>query len=90
MSPETLAVYLQSIERTLPWWVLLPGACVGAKARVEGSIVGGGARVGARARIRGLSVIGFGDVVEPGVVLDGYRSPEPGTRVASTPAESRR
>ena len=29
MNPATLAAYLQSIERSLPLWVLLLGACVG-------------------------------------------------------------
>ncbi len=29
MTPETLAAFLQSVERSLPWWLLLPGAFVG-------------------------------------------------------------
>ena len=29
MNPETLAAYFQSVEQSLPWWLLLLGACVG-------------------------------------------------------------
>ena len=57
--------------------VLLPGALVHHGARVEGSIVGEGAVVGGSAVVRGLSVVGGGQSVEPGAVLDGERLPAP-------------
>ena len=57
--------------------VLLPGAHVREGAFVEGSIVGEGAVIGEGASVRGLSVIGGGQAVEAGAVLDGERVPLP-------------
>jgi mannose-1-phosphate guanylyltransferase len=57
--------------------VLLPGAMVGPGAVVEGSIVGEGAAVGEGAVVQGLSVVGGGQRIEAGAVLDGQRVPQP-------------
>jgi mannose-1-phosphate guanylyltransferase len=57
--------------------VLLAGALVGPGAVVEGSIVGEGAVIGEGAVVRGLSVIGGGQEVPAGAVLDGERLPLP-------------
>lgn len=55
--------------------VLLPGAHIHESAVVEGSIIGEAAVVGAGAVARGLTVVGGGQVVEDGIVLDGERVP---------------
>ncbi len=57
--------------------VLGPGAHVGADAVVEGSVVGPAAKVGERAEVVGHSVIGDGEVVQPGERLCGGRRPAP-------------
>lgn len=56
--------------------VLMSGARVGAGAVVEGSIVGHGADIGDGARIVGCSVVGDGELVAPGITLDGVRQPD--------------
>jgi glucose-1-phosphate adenylyltransferase len=55
--------------------VLLPGARVAAKAKVEGSIVGPSATIGQRCTVSGVSVIGAGAVIASGTSLDGERYP---------------
>lgn len=55
--------------------VLLAGARVDAGAVVEGSVIGHDAHIGEAARVTGCSVVGDGEVVAPGVVLDGVRQP---------------
>jgi len=57
--------------------VLLPGSMIGPDAVVEGSIVGEQAAVGEGAVVRGLSVVGGGQRIEAGAVLDGQRVPQP-------------
>jgi mannose-1-phosphate guanylyltransferase len=56
--------------------VLMTGARVGVGAVVEGSIVGHDASIGDGARIVGCSVVGDGELVAPGVTLDGVRQPD--------------
>ena len=55
--------------------VLLPGSIVHRGARVEGSILGEGSEIGSDADIGPTSVIGFGEVIEPGVRLVDARVP---------------
>jgi mannose-1-phosphate guanylyltransferase len=57
--------------------LLLAGAHVHPGAVVEGSILGEGAVIGEGAVVRGLSVVGGGQEVEAGAVLDGERVPQP-------------
>ena len=48
--------------------VLLPGARIAARAKVDGSIVGPGATVGQRCTVSGISVIGAGAVIASGTI----------------------
>jgi mannose-1-phosphate guanylyltransferase len=57
--------------------VLFHGAHVGAGATVEHSILGASAKVGEGAVVTDLSVVGDGEVVNPGEVLKGTRRPAP-------------
>lgn len=54
---------------------VLPGAVIGAGATVTDSIVGPGVIVGAEAVVRNGSVVGDGETVPAGTVLDGARVP---------------
>lgn len=55
--------------------VLLPGARVAPGAVVESSVLGAGTVVAERARVVGCSVVGDGETVAAGAVLDGVRTP---------------
>jgi NDP-sugar pyrophosphorylase family protein len=57
--------------------VLLPGAVIGPGATVDGSIIGENAVVGAQSHLTNLSVVGGGAVIEPGEVLDNFRTGQP-------------
>jgi mannose-1-phosphate guanylyltransferase len=56
--------------------ILMPGAHVARGAVIDGSVVGPGAVVGGGAKVSGLSIIGDGQMVESGAVLDGVKLPE--------------
>ena len=57
--------------------VLRDGCVVGPQAEVDGSLLGSGVVVASRAVVRGLSVLGDGEKVDRGEVLDGVRRPCP-------------
>ncbi len=56
--------------------VLLPGCVIEAGAVVHSSLLGEAVRVGSNARVEGLSVLGDGDVAEPGEQLSGVLRPQ--------------
>jgi mannose-1-phosphate guanylyltransferase len=56
--------------------VVLDRSDIGAGARVSGSSVGVGSSVGDAASLANLSVIGHGEHIPAGTVLDGHRVPE--------------
>jgi len=56
--------------------ILMPGAHVARGAVIDGSVVGPGAVVAGGAKVSGLSIIGDGQMVESGAVLDGVKLPE--------------
>jgi mannose-1-phosphate guanylyltransferase len=55
--------------------VLLDGAVIRRDAVVRASVIGPGAEVGSGAVVHATSIIGTGEVVAPGEVLDGARRP---------------
>jgi mannose-1-phosphate guanylyltransferase len=57
--------------------VLLPGVTVGADAVVSDSVVGQNSTVASGASVTGGTIIGDGEVVDPGTSLDGARVPVP-------------
>ena len=63
--------------------VLLPGASVGSGATISGSIVGWSAKIGEGAMVTGASVLGEGEVVAPGDVLDRVTRPAAERRAPS-------
>jgi len=57
--------------------VMRDGCLVESEAKVDRALLGAGVVVGTGAVVRGLSVLGDGERVEPGAVLDGVRQPCP-------------
>ena len=55
--------------------VILPGAVISDGSRVVDSIIGYGAIVGDKALVENLSIVGNGQVIEPGVSLNGDKVP---------------